>query len=54
MDDLQQRLQRELHYRPAGDVWLTAFSVDFNRSGISPYEAQVTRNLIKWQLEQMK
>jgi hypothetical protein len=54
MDDMQHRLLDELHYKPAEDVWLTAFSVDLHKSGISPGEAQVTRNLIKWQLEQMK
>ena len=54
MDDMERRLERELHYEPAGDKWLTAFSVDLRKSGISPSEAQMTRNMIKWQLEQMK
>ena len=39
---LQRRLETELHYKADGDVWLTAFSVDLRKSGISPGEAQVT------------
>jgi hypothetical protein len=53
MDDLEKRLTAQLHYRPAGDTWLTAFSVDLRKSGISPAEAQLLRNLVKDQLDQM-
>jgi hypothetical protein len=54
MDDLEQRLTVELHYRPGGDTWLAAFSVNLRQSGLSPVEAQIMRSLIKSQLEQMK
>ncbi len=54
MEDLERRITRELHYQPAGEVWLTAFSVDLRKNGLSPAEIQVMRNLVKWQLDQMQ
>jgi hypothetical protein len=54
MDDLEKRVTGNLHYRPADETWLTAFSVDLHKSGISPGEAQMIRNLIKSQLDQMQ
>jgi hypothetical protein len=54
MDDLEKRLTARLHYRPADETWLTAFSVDLRQSGISPAEAQIMRDLIKGQMDQMQ
>jgi len=54
MDDLEKRITGDLHYRPADETWLTAFSVNLRKSGISPAEAQMIRNLIKTQLDQMQ
>jgi hypothetical protein len=54
MDDMEKRLTAHLHYRPAGETWLTAFSVDLRKSGVSPAEAQLLRNLVKDQLAQMR
>ena len=54
MDDMEQRITRELHYRPMGDIWLTAFSVDLKKTGLSTAELQLVRNLVQWQLSQMK
>ena len=54
MEDLERRVTRELHYQPADEIWLTAFSVDLRKSGLSPAEVQVMRNLVKWQLDQMQ
>jgi hypothetical protein len=53
MDDLEKRLAGDLHYRPADDTWLTAFSVDMRKSGISPEEAQWMRTLIQEEMDQM-
>src|SRR5208282_4918762 len=47
MDDLEKRVTGELHYRPADETWLTAFSVDLQKGGISVGEAQFIRNLVK-------
>ncbi len=54
MEDMEKRVTGELHYRPADEIWLTAFSVDLHRAGLSPAEVQVMRNLVKWQLDQMQ
>jgi hypothetical protein len=54
MDDLEKRITRDLHYRPSDETWLAAFSVNLRQSGISPTEAQIMRNLIRSQLDQMK
>jgi hypothetical protein len=54
MDDMEKRVTDELHYRPAEETWLTAISVDTRKSGLSPGEVQVIRNLIQGQVEQMR
>jgi hypothetical protein len=54
MDNMEKSIARELNYRPAGDVWLTAFSVDVRDTGLSSGQVQVMRNMVKWQLEQMQ
>jgi hypothetical protein len=54
MPNLEKRIIRQLHYRPDGDVWFTAFSVDLRKTGLSPGEIEWMRNLIKTQLEQLQ
>jgi hypothetical protein len=54
MDDLEKRVTDDLHYRSSEEIWLPAFSVNLRQSGISPAEAQLMRNLIKSQLDQMQ
>ena len=54
MPNLEKRITRELHYRPDGDVWFTAFSVDLRKTGLSAGEIEWMRNLIKTQLEQLQ
>ena len=54
MPDLEDRLRRELNYRPADQVWFTAFSVDLQKAGISEAERQFIRGVIKRQLEQFQ
>ena len=54
MDDMERRLVRELNYRPDGEIWFTAFSVDVRKTGLSPDELQSIRNMIRWQLDQMQ
>lgn len=51
MPDLEQRVCRELGYRPASEVWLTAFGVDLQRSGISAADRQLLRSLIGGQFK---
>ncbi len=54
MDDLEKRITSELHYRPAYETWLTAFSVNFQKGGVSAGEAQMIRALVKSELDQMQ
>ncbi len=50
MPDLELRLRRELNYRPAGEFWLTAFSVNLTKTGITPAERDFLRQLLKSQI----
>ena len=54
MDDMEKRVTGDLHYRPADEIWLSAFSVDLRQSGISPDEAQWMRTLIQGEMDQMQ
>ncbi len=54
MEDMEKRITRDLDYRPDGEIWLTAFSVDVRKTGLSPSELQMMQNMVKWQLDQMK
>jgi hypothetical protein len=54
MDDLEKRVTSELHYRPVEEKWLTAFSVDLQKGGISPAEAEMIRGLVKSEMEMMQ
>lgn len=54
MANLEKGLVNEQHYRPDGELWFTAFSVDMRKTGLSPSEIQWMRGLIKVELEQMK
>jgi hypothetical protein len=54
MDDMEQRLTRQLHYRPAGETWLTAFSVDLRQTGLTSAQIETLRGLVKWQMDQLQ
>ena len=54
MDNLEQRLCAELHYRSVADEWLTVCSVDLEQSGISPVEAQSIRWFARKQMEKFQ
>jgi hypothetical protein len=54
MPDLERRLRQELHYRPAGQLWLTAFSVDLAQTRITVSERAFLHDLLRHQLEQLQ
>ncbi len=54
MEDMEKRVIRELNYRSDGEIWLTAFSVDVRKTGLSATELQMMQNLVKWQIDQMQ
>ena len=54
MSDMEQRLKRDFHYRPAEDLWLTAIALQPARAGVTETEQQMIRSFIKWQMEALK
>ena len=54
MDDLETRVIRDLNYKPSTEKWMTAFSVDLRQTGLTPFEAEWMRNIIKQQMEQIQ
>jgi hypothetical protein len=54
MPDLEKRLRQDWGCLPAGQIWLTAFSVDLTKAGISPSERAFVENLIKQELAQFQ
>jgi len=54
MYDLEKKLQTELGYRPARDVWLTAFGVKLSRAGLSESDVDMVRTLVRWQMKQLE
>lgn len=54
MDNMEKRITRDMKYRAAEEMWLTAFSVDTRKSGLSAGEMEMVRSLVKWQLDQMQ
>jgi hypothetical protein len=51
MADLENRLRGELGYRPRGELWLTAISVNTRQAGLSGTELDAMRSLIQWQMD---
>jgi len=54
MPDLELRLRRELNYRPAAQLWLTAFGVDPVRAGVTDSERNFVHSLIRQELGQFR
>ncbi len=54
MPDLEKRLRQELHYRPAEQMWLTAFSVNPVQAGVSDSERAFVRGLIRGQMDKFR
>jgi hypothetical protein len=54
MAHLEEQLWRELGYRPVGERWLTAFAVDVRAAGLSAFELELTRQLVRRQLEALQ
>jgi len=51
MADMEKRLRGELGYRPHGEMWLTAISVNTREAGLSKTELDAMRSLIQWQMD---
>jgi hypothetical protein len=54
MPDMEQRLKRDFHYRPAEEIWLTAIALDPTRAGVTATEQEMIRSFIRWQMESLQ
>ncbi len=54
MLDMESRLREKLNYRPVGDTWVTAFSVDPGKAGLSSFETTLIRRLVRAQLAKLQ
>lgn len=54
MEDLQRRLMRDLHYRPAGEQWVPAFSVDLQKAQVTESELGFVQSLVDWQMKMLE
>jgi hypothetical protein len=53
LTDLETRLRKELKLRPVETVWLPAFSVNTAKAGLSGFEMNFLRSMIRSQLAPM-
>jgi len=51
MEDFERRLRRELKLEPGETLWLPAFSVDLQKAGLSKFETEMIRGMVKKQME---
>jgi hypothetical protein len=54
MTDLEKRLRTRLRYRPAEERWLVAFAVDPKEAGLTNFELEMTRFLVRRQLDALR
>ncbi len=54
MTDLEARLSKKLAYQPAGETWVTVFSVNPKKAGLSEFETALVARLIKSQLAKLQ
>jgi len=54
MPDLELQLREKLKYKPAEDLWLTAFSVDMRKAEVSLAEVEFIRGFVKREMEQLQ
>ena len=52
MPDLEERLRRELRYRPAREIWFTAFGVDLEGAKVTASERAFVDNFVTWQVKE--
>ena len=51
---LESRICEKLRYRSAEETWVTAFSVNPAKAGLSPFHTSLIQRLVRTQLEQLK
>jgi hypothetical protein len=51
MDNFERRIISEFNYRPGRVHWLPAFSVDLQKSRLTPAEVEMIRGFVSWQMD---
>ncbi|WP_150107347.1 hypothetical protein [Pedosphaera parvula] len=54
MQDMERRITQTMKYKPAEEIWYTAFAVDTKKAKLSETEIQMVRNMVKWQVDQLQ
>ena len=54
MIDFETRLRERLGYRLAGETWVTAFDVHPGKEGLSAFETNLVRRLVRAQLDKIR
>ena len=54
MIDLELRLGKKMGYRPTEETWVTAFAVNPGKAGLSAFETNLVRRLVRVQLDKMR
>jgi hypothetical protein len=54
MHDLETRIRKELNYRPANQLWLSAITVDPGKAGVTDGELRMIQSVVKWQLQALQ
>lgn len=52
MDDFERQL-RALGYRPTDELWLPAFTLDLEKSGVTAFELGLVRGMVRMQMQKM-
>jgi hypothetical protein len=53
MPDLENRLVKKLGFQPDGDEWFAAFGVDPKKAGLSAFEVELVRKMIRMQIQKI-
>jgi len=54
MEDLQRHLVQEMHYRPIGEQWFPAFSVDLQKAQVTDAELGFVQSLVDYQMKMLE
>lgn len=54
MIDLELRLGKKMGYRPTDETWVTAFAVNPGKAGLSAFETNLVRRLVRAQLDKIR
>ena len=53
MPDLENRLVKKLGFQPDEDEWLAAFGVNPKKAGLSAFEVELIRKMIRMQIQKI-